>query len=295
MKKILRKVINKILAPVTDKLDNLDGLILHQTKLNSGFSRAAATMHSRILDAKKPITWEFSGFSQNGEDGIVDYLISRLKHSNRYFIEIGADNGIENNTAWLAHAKKYTGLMIDGNAYAIEVAKKISTPFVDSIALFVSADNINELKKLSVYLDPDLFSLDIDGNDYYIAKLILESGFRPKIFIVEYNSAYGPEQSKTIQYKADFNIHKAHSSHLYYGVSICGWKKLFNKFGYKFITTDSNGVNAFFVDKTQFEPDFITQVEGLPFAENAFQMRKFKCNWEKQFELIRDMNFFEIN
>jgi hypothetical protein len=294
MKSISRNLFNKILAPVTDKLNNLDDLILYQIKLSNGFSRAAATMHSRTLDSTDPLSWEFSGFSQNGEDGIIDYLISKLKSTNRYFIEIGASNGIENNTAWLAHAKKYSGLMIDGSAWAIEIAKKITTPFVDSVVLFVNADNINQLKDLSVYKDPDLFSLDIDGNDYYMVKLILESGFRPKIFVVEYNSAYGPEQSKTIQYAADFDIHKAHTSHLYYGVSIHGWKNLFHKHGYTFITTDSNGVNGFFADASQFDREFLSKIKGLPFRENAFQMRKFKFGWEKQFELIKDMNFFEI-
>lgn len=294
MKKLFRKIVNKILAPVTDKLYNIDDHIIYQMKLANSFSRAAATMHSRVIDEKNPLSWEFSGFSQNGEDGVIDYLLSKLKTSNRYFIEIGADNGIENNTAWLAHAKKYSGLMIDGNPRGIEIAKKITTPFVDSIVLFVNSENINTLKELSVYTNPDVFSLDIDGNDYYMVKLVLESGFKPKIIVVEYNSAYGPTQSKTIQYAGDFNIHKAHKSHLYYGVSIAGWKNLFAKFGYTFITTDSNGVNAFFVDTNQFESTFLSQIKGQPFAENSFQMRKFKFGWEKQFELIKDMNFFEI-
>jgi hypothetical protein len=294
MKRIFRKLVNKTFAPITDHLNNQDSLIFNQIQINNGLSRAAATAGLRMINETNPISWEFSGFSQNGEDGIIDFLISKLKKTNRYFIEIGASTGIENNTAWLMHAKKYSGLMIDGNSYAIEIAKNNSTPFVDSISLFVNAENINTLKKYAVYDDPDFFSLDIDGNDYYIAKLILESGFRPKIFAVEFNSAYGPTQSITIEYADDFNINKAHSSYLYYGVSITGWKKLFENFGYKFITTDSNGVNAFFVDPLQFENKFLDQLKGLPFTENAYQKRKFKYNWEEQFELIKNMKFFEI-
>ena len=38
---------------------------------------------------------------------------------------------------------------------------------------------------LAFHENPDLFSLDIDGNDFYIAKAILDGGFRPKIFVVE--------------------------------------------------------------------------------------------------------------
>ena len=31
---------------------------------------------SREIDLRDPLTWEFSGFSQNGEDGIIDVLRS---------------------------------------------------------------------------------------------------------------------------------------------------------------------------------------------------------------------------
>lgn len=294
MKKVLRKISNKIQAPVTDRLNDLDRSILHQGLLSSGFARAAATMALRKIDESNPLSWEFSAFSQSGEDGIIDYLISQLTNPNRYFIEIGAANGIENNTAWLAHAKKYSGLMIDGNSYAVSIAKSIATPFMEATHLFVNTDNIHELRNLVVFDNPDVFSLDIDGNDYYIVKAILEAGFKPKVFVVEYNSAYGPFVSKTINYAADFNIIKAHPSYLYYGVSITGWKTLFEKLGYQFVTVDSNGVNAFFIDPSQFNSSFTKQIKGISFAENGYQMRKFKFGWEKQFELIKDMNFFDI-
>ena len=78
-------------------------------------ARAAATSALRQLDPARPSTWEFTGFSQNGEDGIVDYLCGRLLRPHRYFIEIGASNGLENNTTWLAMARRYAGLMIDGD------------------------------------------------------------------------------------------------------------------------------------------------------------------------------------
>src|SRR4029079_4576029 len=77
-------------------------------------ARAAATSSLRRIDPATPSTWEFSGFSQHGEDGILDYLCGHLRQPNRYFIEIGASNGLENNTTWLAVAKRYGGLMIDG-------------------------------------------------------------------------------------------------------------------------------------------------------------------------------------
>lgn len=59
--------------------------------------------------------------------------------------------------------------------------------------MFVTQDNIQQVKNISLYNDPDVFSLDIDSTDYYIAKAVMAMGFRPKIFVVEYNSAFGPE------------------------------------------------------------------------------------------------------
>src|SRR5882672_476960 len=71
-------------------------------RVNIALSRAAATSAQRTIDPTNPISWEFCGFSQNQEDGIIDYLCRHLKRSNRYFVEIGSHSGIENNTMWLA-------------------------------------------------------------------------------------------------------------------------------------------------------------------------------------------------
>lgn len=294
---LFRKIVDKIFFPTHCKLDNLTVLMndqFYQIQINNGFSRAVANINLRDIDSSNPITWEFSGFSQNGEDGIIDYLMTQLKRKNRYFIEIGAANGIANNTAWLAHAKKYAGLMIDGDELSIEIAKRNNPIGIEAYSMFVDKDNVDKIKKLAIYNNPDVFSLDIDGNDYYIAKAIIASGFRPKIFVVEYNSAFGPENSKTIMYASDFNIAKAHQSQLYYGVSVTGWKNFFESHGYKFVTVDSNGVNAIFIDMDEFEISFVNQIKGLSFVENFYQMRKFKCSWREQFELIKDMEYFEI-
>src|SRR3954469_19329975 len=88
-------------------------------RIAMAFARAAATSGLRQIEPTRPATWEFSGFSQNGEDGIIDYLCQHIVEPNRYFIEIGASNGLENNTSWLAMARRYSGLMIDGDASKI--------------------------------------------------------------------------------------------------------------------------------------------------------------------------------
>lgn len=266
-------------------------------RINIALSKGAAMMQARSIDLKNPGTWEFSGFSQNGEDGILDVLRKQLLNSNRYFVEIGAADGIENNSGWLLIAEKYNGLLIEGSAKLVERAHRTVIGYsigTECLNMFVTEESVCDIYKLALHKDPDVFSLDIDGNDYYIAKALFEKGFRPKIIVVEYNSVFGPERSMTIEYKSDFIFTKAHSTHLYYGVSISGWRKLLSIYGYRFVTVDRNGVNGFFVNPEHFEKAFLDQVLGLSFAENRSQYKKFRKPHDQQFESISDQNFISI-
>lgn len=259
--------------------------------------KGGAMMQARNIDLMRPSTWEFSGFSQNGEDGILDVLRKQLLNSNRYFIEIGSADGMQNNSSWLVVAEQYNGLMIEGNPRLVERAKRMLLNHsigLECLNMFVNSENIQELKLLALHSDPDVFSLDIDGIDYYIAKAMMDGGFRPKIFAVEYNSVFGPERSVTIPYRENFVFTQAHSTQLYYGVSIAAWRKFFSHYGYRFVTVDSKGVNAFFVDPGCFDESFLKAVNGPAFAENIYQFRKFKGTFEKQFPLIADQEFQEV-
>jgi hypothetical protein len=266
-------------------------------KINIALSKGGAMMCARTIDLTQPATWEFSGFSQNGEDGILDVLRKQLSSSNRYFIEIGVSDGLENNSAWLVVAEKFNGLMIEGNPRFAERARRAVASYsvgVECCNMFVTREDATKLKSLAFHLDPDIFSLDIDGNDYYIAQAILDGGFRPKIFVVEYNSVFGPERSVTIEYQDNFVFSNAHPTQLYYGVSLTGWRSFFGSRGYRFVTVDRNGVNAFFVDPRYFDLDFLSNLQGLEFAENRYQYRKFRMSSEHQFELIANQNFVSI-
>jgi hypothetical protein len=259
-----------------------------------GLSKGSAMMQNRRIDLSRPASWEFSGFSQNGEDGILDILRKNLLEYNKYFIEIGAADGIDNNSAWLAIVEKYRGLMIEGNPSLVETARRMIMHYslgLKCLNMFVDKDSAILINKLSPFPDPDILSLDIDGIDYYVAKSLFKAGIRPKIFVVEYNSAFGKDLSLTIKYKSNFVFSEEHSTQLYYGVSIMAWRKLFEENGYKFITVDQNGVNAFFVDPTYFKEEFLSGIVPCYFAENQFQLSKFNAGHDYQFGLIKHMNY----
>jgi hypothetical protein len=266
-------------------------------RINMALSRGAASSALRQIDLRNPDTWEFSGFSQNGEDGVIDVLIRHIKHPNRYFIEIGASDGLENNSTWLAMARRWSGLWVEGDAEISHRSTKLFTALnygLETVCMFVDNDNVKDLAKRSLYLDPDLLSLDIDGNDYYVCEAILSNGFRPKIFVVEYNSAFGPDRNIMIPYNKQFQRGNCVGDDLYYGCSILSLIRLFESHGYRFLTVDKNGVNAFFVDVSQFTDDFFEGICGSRFRENFAQKRQHHGAWEDQFALIEGRALVEI-
>ena len=260
-------------------------------------ARGAAMLQKRKVNLARPATWEFSGFSQNGEDGILEVLVGQLRQSDRTCVEIGSGDGVENNTAWLVAAEKFCGLMVEGDAYLARrtrrnmVGHSIGSACLD---LFVTREAVIPLVGRMPSTTPDVFSLDIDGNDFHIMAELFSAGLRPRIIVVEYNSVFGPERSLTIQYKPDFVLSNSHPSQLAYGVSLTGWRNLMQSHGYRFVTVERAGVNAFFVDPSCFDPSFLDGIRGLPFAENRYQLRKFNLSSDAQFKLIAGEKFIEI-
>ena len=86
---------------------NLNKSNYYAEKVKLGFLRTSAVANLRKINPTEPLSWSFSAFSSSNEDGIIDFLSKNLINQNNYFIEIGAGNGIDNNTAWLAIARKF--------------------------------------------------------------------------------------------------------------------------------------------------------------------------------------------
>jgi hypothetical protein len=280
------------------------------TKISQAYAKAAATAAARVIDPENPLSWQFSGFSQHGEDGITDYLTGHLIQANRFFIEIGSANGLENCSSWFAFARSYAGLMIEGNpdlsAYCQKaLAGKIWN--VRSVNSMVTTDTIAGTMRQCPYKDPDIFILDIDGIDFYILKKILELGYLPKIIVVEYNSAFGPDQSITIPYAPEFSRWGGQVPGLYYGVSIAGWKTLLQRYGYHFLTVESSGTNAFFIHQSAFPADFTKNKKAVPFLSNTSDgcsvatgvpvalANEGEKVWERQFSMVKGLPFFTID
>ena len=56
---------------------------------------------------------DYKVFSQNGEDGIIDYFLYSLKIEKPNFVEIGTEDYLESNTRFLFERTACRGLIID--------------------------------------------------------------------------------------------------------------------------------------------------------------------------------------
>lgn len=91
---------------------------------------------------------EFQVFSQWGDDGIIQYLVSKISIPNKVFIEFGVENYTESNTRFLLVNNNWSGLVIDGSKENIDYIKndKISWAHdLHAFHAFITKANINEL------------------------------------------------------------------------------------------------------------------------------------------------------
>jgi hypothetical protein len=69
----------------------------------------------------------------------------------------------------------------------------------------------------------------------------------PAIVVVEYNALWGLDRAVSIPYSPDFVRFVAHPSGLYAGASVKAMVDLGRRKGYRFVGTNSQANNAFFV------------------------------------------------
>lgn len=113
---------------------------------------------------------EFRAFSQFGDDGIIQYLISKLNPEVPFFVEFGVQNYREANTRFLLQNNNWRGLIIDSSQNDINAIKNDWYYWRHSLTAlceYVTKDNINNLLLRSgVQGEIGLLHIDIDGNDY---------------------------------------------------------------------------------------------------------------------------------
>ena len=204
-------------------------------------------------------------YSQNDEDGILLEILKRIKKNNGSFIEIGVA-GTENNTIILLMLG-WKGIWIDSQKIDINLNENSRLKFIKE---FIDKDNCIKtleggLQKLNLKnKDINVISIDIDGNDFFIAETLLNNGYKPDCLIVEYNAKFPPPILYNMPYDKNY-VWKGHDDQ---GNSIQHWVNFFEKFGYKLVCCNITGANAFFINNKHNDKfnDIPTDINNIYYA-----------------------------
>jgi len=248
--------------------------------------------------------YEFSVFSQHGEDGILNFIFDKIGFTNKKSVEIGVGYS-ENNSLYLISKFNLSALLIDGSSYNTKIFNHFNKKFLktNSIAInrWITKSNVNQIISEKIKdKEIDFLSIDIDGNDYWIWDAI--KCVNPRVVVIEYNASFC-HHSITTPYDDNFNRskfpHKPNNQLWYHGASLTALNKLALQKGYILIGTDSSGVNAFFVKKNiteKFSLKAMTTKEA--FKSHLSRSKGILTNKvltsEQQFNYIKDFNFIHV-
>jgi hypothetical protein len=237
--------------PVIKELNNINAkLTIANVALINSFLQSELSNSTRYRDSRKLNHYEHQVFSQNGEDGILAEIFRRIGAKDRFFVEFGVGNGLENNTAFLL-SQNWRGCWIEGDpGSANEIKSRFRRPLNDGalklLNSFITAENIEALfHQLCIPTEFDLLSLDIDRNTYHVWKAL--NRFKPRVVVVEYNATFPADVDWVVSYDAG----KMWNHSMHFGASLKACERLGSELGYALIGCDFSGTNAFFVKKTE--------------------------------------------
>ena len=190
-------------------------------------------------------------FSQNDEDGLIEEIVRRIGLSAPgAFLELGVGDGGENNTLNLL-VQGWRGVWLGG----VPLVQAELTPRLRFHRCWIDRDNVVPTARAELaaagIAQPDVISLDLDGNDFHLAQAMLEAALRPALFVVEYNATFRPNTRWVMPYDAK---HEWDGS-AYFGASLAAFQVLFDAHGYRLVACNITGANAFFV-RREFDAAF---------------------------------------
>lgn len=226
-------------------------LLLLRGQLNNqkDLNRELADLRVNVRQAMpgNPVGFGYKIYSQCDEDGIIQHIFNVIGASNRYFVEIGCSDGLENNTHALL-LDGWHGTWIDADHRKIKRIKK-TLPVSDRLLVmnsYVTIHNARQIGKAAVQRlkggTVDFLSVDIDGDDLNVTRLIVEA-IKPRVICAEYNAKFPPHiviavRQGTGSWQGDD----------YQGASLAAFVDMLVPAGYRLVACGLSGVNAFFVN-----------------------------------------------
>lgn len=179
-------------------------------------------------------------YSQTYQDGVLEYIFKNIGTTNKFCIEFGFNSneltgGSGSNVARLVVEDKWTALLLDSDNENISI---------NLHKQFLTQENIGTIfAKYNVPNEPDYISIDVDSVDLWLFKGILESGYKPRLFSVEYNANFSLDMSVTTLPNTIWANGDA-----VYGASLLALNKVANEFDYYLITAIAQ-YDLFFIRK----------------------------------------------
>lgn len=296
----IRSLINRLLTPVLDRFGRLEarvtGLECGLEQLQSALGRVETRQLGLTGEAAGLTQYEFSVFSQWGEDGIIQFLTKQINVDNKRFVEFGVEDYREANTRFLLMHDNWSGLVFDSSPENILSLRSSTLGWrydLRAARAFITRDNINSLIRDNGFEgDIGLLSIDIDGNDYWIWQTI--DVINPDIVVIEYNHRFGPELAVTIPYDESFRRGEKYPN-VYFGASLRALVLLGNSKGYAFVGCNSHGVNAFFVRRDRLVEKIreLTPAEGYvagKFSETRDERGVFvRASFDEEHRLVTSL------
>ena len=200
----------------------------------------------RYADPRRLAHFEHQVFSQGGEDGIVREIFRRIGETDRVFVELGAGNGLENNTAFLL-MQGWHGHWFEGSAKNVATIRRACANRIADGSLtladdIVTAENALRLVQERVRAPAfDFLSLDLDRNTYHVWEAL--GALKARVVAIEYNGQFPADLAWTVDYDAK----RWWNGTIWYGASLKALELLAARLGYVLVGCDIAGVNAFFV------------------------------------------------
>lgn len=233
----------------------------------------------------------FRCHSQFEEDGILLYIFALIGTTNRTCVEICAGDGIECNTANLILHHGWWGCLFDGNPANVETGKAFYAKSRDTWLhppafrqAWITAENVNDLLRAEGFTgEIDLFSLDIDGMDYWVWKAL--DVVRPRVVVCETLNAAGSDDAVTTPYDPNFRI----TTPDFHGASLAAMTSLAREKGYRLVGTHRYGFNAFFV-RDDIGLDLLPAVEPAACLQDPYSRLAHATRWPK----VKDLGWIRV-
>jgi hypothetical protein len=247
---------------------------------------------------------EFQVFSQFGEDGIINFLCETLHISKPRVLEIGVEDFQECNSHFLAYSRNASIVAVDKYPLHEDFLSTSNLRWKNTVEAWtrdVTPNNINDIYKESeVFLGAiDIFSLDIDGIDYWVFQRL--EILNAKILVLEFNALYGSTRSVSVPFEENFDRTKKHFSNKYYGCSLMALIEEAHKKGYQFIGSNRACNNAFFIKRNLVSPEAfqiqpLQEYTDLTFRESRnFEGKLSYFNSKLELDTISEMSLVETS